>query len=318
MAHEIAVINGRAAMAYVNETPWHGLGTKVEGAMDVQAALEAANLNWDVELRTMFFRKNDKQFRVPNKQAVVRETDNAVLGVVGGDYELIQNSEAFGVLNVACEQFGVTIETAGALGKGDRVWMLAKMPNSIEVVAGDRVDGYFLISNGHNGWTTYVAKPTPVRVVCANTLGSALKGEGMIKLRHVASETEKLDLVADLVTSFIADLEENRKLYAGLASKKMTLEEMRDYVNAVLDVHGVPNKLEAKKAAAIIDLTANGKGVEFAAGTAWAAYNAVTEFADHVRIGAKSPKTLKAADQSAIFGPYAKMKAKALKLALAA
>lgn len=318
MAHEIAVINGKAAMAYVDATPWHGLGTKVEGEMNVQAALEAANLNWDVELRTMFFRKNDKQFRVPNKQAVVRETDNVVLGVVGGDYEIIQNAEAFGVLNTACEQFGVTIETAGALGKGDRVWMLAKMPNSIEPVAGDRVDGYFLISNGHNGWTTYVAKPTPVRVVCANTLGSALKGEGMIKLRHVTSETEKLDLVADLVTAFIADLDENRKLYAGLASKKMTLEELRDYVNAVLDIHGAPSAVEAKKAAAIIDLTSNGKGVEFAPGTAWAAYNAVTEFADHVRIGAKSPKTLMAANQSAIFGPYAKMKTKALKLALAA
>ena len=36
------------AMFYVGQTPWHGLGEKLEIAPDTNEALKLANLNWDV------------------------------------------------------------------------------------------------------------------------------------------------------------------------------------------------------------------------------------------------------------------------------
>jgi phage/plasmid-like protein (TIGR03299 family) len=319
MPAEIAVINGIAAVAYQGEMPWHKLGTQMEGTPDVQAALKAANLDWEVQLRSMFYRHGDKTVKVPSRRAVVRDVDGQLLSTVGSDYTPMQNSEAFAVLQPACEQFGVTIETAGALGKGDRVWMLAKMPMSIEPVPGDKVDGHLLILTGHNGWTSYSARLTPTRVVCANTLQLALNDKAFVKLRHVASAAEQLDQVAGLVTNMVATLKTTGESFSKLAARKMTMDEMTSYVNEVLNIDALEavNPIVERRRATILELaTTTGKGIEFAPFTAWTAFNAITEYVDHVRPAeAKNLKSMKDANQSALFGTNSKLKAKALVLA---
>ena len=51
MAHNLNETNGKVAMAYTGETPWHELGTRVDGAMTSAEALEKANLDYKVEKR---------------------------------------------------------------------------------------------------------------------------------------------------------------------------------------------------------------------------------------------------------------------------
>jgi len=322
MPAEIANVAGsedKVMMAYQGETPWHKLGTKMEGNPDVPAALEAANLNWEVQLKSMFYRHNDKLIKVPSRRAVIRDTDGQLLSTVGSDYVPLQNSTAFGVLQPACEQFGVTIETAGALGKGDRVWMLAKLPEVFEPVKGDKVEGYFLVLTGHNGWTSYSARPTPVRVVCQNTLSMATRAsKAVINLRHVASTTEQFDQVAKMVTDLVAGLKETNTSFAALAAKKLNPDELAAYISEVLNIEAgdEPNPVAARRRDTILELAATGKGVEFAPGTAWAAFNAVTEYIDHVRPAeAKNVRTIAQANQSALFGTNAKIKHRALVLA---
>src|SRR5262245_14800111 len=51
MAHNIAVINGQDAIAYIDDTPWHGLGQRlkladVPPAQRIDAALDAAQMRW--------------------------------------------------------------------------------------------------------------------------------------------------------------------------------------------------------------------------------------------------------------------------------
>lgn len=322
----IATINGQRAMAYVGETPWHRLGVKQQAFADVADAMKAAQLNWKVKKLPIFIQDRKSVYHtVPDMFALTRDVDGHVFEVVTDVYTPLQNAEAFGVLDTAVSQFGVTIETAGALGHGERVWMLAKLPESIEPVPGDQVAGYFLLTTGHNGAFTYEAALTPIRVVCQNTLTLALKaGQGIIKLRHVKTQLEQLELVSVMITDLLASLQETGKTYQRLARRKLTLDEINAYIDRVLDIpNPLPQDEELKPRVRrqrdrVRELaTGQGFGSQFAPMTAWAAYNAVTEYVDHeVRKNAKAEVRQLQADTSALFGNNFKLKERALDRAL--
>jgi phage/plasmid-like protein (TIGR03299 family) len=327
MPADIATILGKPAIAYAaGATPWHRLGTAsptTAGFPTVQAALAAASLDWNVTLQPAFARTADGAFvPIPNHFATVRDVDSAALGTVKSRYHVIQNSEAFGVLDAACQQHGVTIETAGALGRGDRVWMLAKLPTTIQPVRGDKVVGYALLVNGHNGWTPYSARLTSVRVVCANTLGAATsETQPFMRLKHVSTYADQLELVEAMITKFAAALKETGATFGKLASVKMTQDQMFAYIDAVLGISkdDLVAGAAAKRRERLRELAAGqAKGSQFAPWTAWQAFNAVTEYVDHERGNKVSARSLRSADQSAIFGPGVQLKRKALELALAA
>lgn len=311
---------GDVMMAYQGDTPWHQLGTVVndpEITKSVEKFLTAANLDWEVQLKTMFYRHKQESIRVKQRRAVVRDSDGALLATVGSNFHPVQNKAAFEVLQPALDQFGVEIETAGALGKGDRVWMLAKLPEAIEPIPGDKLENYILLFNGHNGWTSYSARLTQVRVVCANTVALALRDAPMIKLRHIESQVEQLDQIADVIAKTLEVAHKTGESFKKLATRKMTLAEMRDYVNEVLGIDDEDDSLKIRRRDKIIELaTSTGKGIEFAPETAWAAFNAVTEYIDHVRPAeGKMAKTIRQANASALFGSNAKIKVKALNIA---
>jgi phage/plasmid-like protein (TIGR03299 family) len=323
MPAEIAEVNGKPMMAYQGDMPWHRIGVEMAATADVPTALKAANLDWNVELKPMFYRHMfegvDKRVKVPTRRAVVRDVDGKLLATVGSDYAAFQNSDAFGMLQPACEQFGVTIETAGALGRGDRVWMLAKLPGTTEPIPGDKINGYFLVLNGHNGWTSLTARPTPVRVVCKNTLAMALAGtskQAVINMHHTSSNAERLEQMGEVVTDLIAMMKQTNESFAKLAARKMTKDETLAYISDALGIDANPNPVAERRRDTILELSETGKGVEFAPGTLWTAFNAITEYVDHVRPAeAKAVRTIAAANQSALFGSNAKLKQRALVLA---
>lgn len=309
-------------MAYQGETPWHGLGTRMPGQTDVAAALSAGNLNWTVGLRDLFLKDGRL---VKGRKAVERDIDNAVLGTVGSGFRLIQNSDAFGILEPAVREHGVTIESAGALGNGGRTWMLAKLPTSIEPVAGDEIRGYFLIVNGHDGTQAYGARPTPIRVVCQNTLSMATStGKDIISIRHTTNAAKRLDAAAKLVERLTAAMKSTGETFSQLAGRKMGAVEIAKYIETVFptppDVTEVPDSLLARRKT-VSELVWGGRGAELAGAdangaTAWAAYNAVTEYFDHVRPAeAKSAGAREKANVSALFGEGDRIKVRALSVA---
>lgn len=322
MPAEIGEYNGQVTMAYQGATPWHQLGHRMTGTPDVAAALAAANMEWEVATQPLFLKDGRE---VDSAQAVVRD-DGAILGTVGSQFHPIQNSDAFGVLSDACAEHGVTIEAAGALGTGARTWMLAKMPESIEPVPLDRINGYFLICNGHDGSLAYGARPTPIRVICQNTLNTALRhGKDVIRIRHTKSAKDRITEARRLVTGMVAALTEAGETFAALAARQMTPTEVADYVAKV-----IPNPTPEEAIAPILAdrrrtmaaLVWGGKGAALAGSksdgstTAWAAYNAVVEYFDHVRPAeAKSDSGTRNANESAIFGGNQAIKVTALKTA---
>jgi hypothetical protein len=88
MAHNLATTNGRTAMMFCGEEPWHKLGTKLENPATAAEAIEAAGLNYQVELVPLFTKDGNQ---VPKLQGVIRADNHQVLGTVGQGYTLIMS-----------------------------------------------------------------------------------------------------------------------------------------------------------------------------------------------------------------------------------
>ena len=184
-------------MFYVREKPWHGLGTEVRDAPTSADALAYAGLDWRVLQKDVYAEDGTRIF---GYKANVRDTDNAVLGIVSDRYKVVQNRDAFQFTDGLLGE-GVTYETAGALQGGRKTWLLARMPQKY-IIAGDEIAPYLVVINSHDGSSGIKAAMTPVRVVCQNTLNLALSSarrtwtakhtENVMSRVHEARETLKL------------------------------------------------------------------------------------------------------------------------------
>ena len=157
------------SMFYVRTAPWHGLGARVEEALTSQDALHYSGLDWQVKqepLMTGTFKS------VPGYVANVRSDNDRILGIVSDSYKVVQNEEAFAFTDALIGE-GVRYETAGSLDEGRKVWLLAKLPERYQLV-GEDVDPYIVFTSSHDGSGAIRVAPTPIRVVCQNTLNLAL------------------------------------------------------------------------------------------------------------------------------------------------
>lgn len=320
MAHNLATINGVSAMAYQGETPWHKLGIRLPSMTSVSEALAASQLNYTVRAEALYLADGTP---VPMRKAIVRDGENVILSTVGKDYEIIQHTAGFGELDILCSQHGMTIESAGALGKGERVWLLFKMPETIAPVPGDDVRGYLLATTGHDGSWSYSIRPTPVRVVCQNTLDAAsVNGVDFVRLYHTKGNVDKLATAARIVDTVVKAFRETGETFASFAAREMTEADVIRYIEILFPQNDAkPSPVIDARRATIADLVWTGTGSELArsatagAPNVWAAYNAVTEYFDHVRPGeAKSQAGIDRANESAIFGSGADLKLRALNL----
>ena len=157
------------SMFYVRTPVWHGLGTRVEEALTSKDALHHSGLDWTVRQEPMM---TETFLTVPGCKANIRNDNNAILGVVSDSYQIVQNEEAFAFTDALLGE-GVRYETAGSLDGGRKVWLLARLPEKYQLV-GEDVDPYIVFTNTHDGSGAIKVAPTPIRVVCQNTLNLAL------------------------------------------------------------------------------------------------------------------------------------------------
>jgi phage/plasmid-like protein (TIGR03299 family) len=287
MAHDINEVNGKASMFYFGDVPWHGLGQKLEKPATAAEALIAANLDYTVEKRALYVMGTDKKMQVvKSRSAIIRTDTHDVLGTVGRKYTPIQNRDAFAFFDPLVDKDEAIYHTAGALGSGERIWILAKLPGYVKVNGKDLVDKYLLLYNTHDGTSTIRVKLTPIRVVCNNTLSCALTGsEQEVHIRHTANAQVRLDeahKVLGLANDLYKQLDE---IFSGMVLKKITNAELLAYVTAL-----IPDNPNADKSTrtehireGVLELVENGKGNAPYRGKLWGAYNGVVEYVDYAR-----------------------------------
>lgn len=190
----------------VKEKAWHGLGQIVQDYPTSAEAIKFAGLEYTVEKRPLVTYDNENfgildpqqppvaGIDVPDFFATVRTDNEKVLGVVGKDYEIVQNKDAFTFFDSIVSGDGIQYETAGALGKGERIFITAKLPGYIKVGREDLIEQYLFLTTSHDGFGSITAAFTPIRIVCNNTLNAAMRNHtNSIKIRHTANAKERLE-----------------------------------------------------------------------------------------------------------------------------
>jgi phage/plasmid-like protein (TIGR03299 family) len=309
----IEMVDGKAQMAYAGELPWHGLGTKVPADLTPVQMLEAAGLDWSVEKIPAFAKVGGKNVNI-GQSALVRSMDNKILDVVSDDWNPVQNAEAFDFFNEFVAAGDMEMHTAGSLKDGQIIWGLAKVKESFELFKGDKIDSYLLFSNFHKyGFSTDV-RFTPIRVVCNNTLTLSLnsKVERMAKISH--RQVFNPDDVKGMLGIATNKLAQYKEMAQFLGSKRYNNENIVEYFTRIFPVTGSNEKKKkevSKNAQYALDVLETQPGAEYAPGTWWQAFNAVTFLTDHV-IGRTADTRL----TSAWYGYNKGVKTKALETAV--
>lgn len=284
MSHNLNETNGQVSMMYVGDVPWHKLGTKLDRPATAAEAIEAANLGFTVEKIPLKTQALD--LPVESYFATVRDDTNQVLGVVGSRYVPIQNVEAFNSFDALVGEGEAIYHTAGALGKGERIWLLAKLPDYIRVKGNDLVEKFLLLTNSHDGSSVVRVKLTPVRVVCENTLSFALSGSDQeVRIRHTAHASERMKEAHEILGLTNKLYEELDHIFNQMSSTRIDGRVLTDYVKKVFPdppTNGHPHRKSPVREK-VFELAHVGKGTDLAPGTLWGAYNAVTEYVDYYR-----------------------------------
>lgn len=335
MAHNLNFnkTTGSYSFFSVQQKAWHGLGQIVEQYPTSEEAIKFAGLDYDVVKSPLFTKGSgiietakgieicNNELEVPNYFANIRSDNNAVLGVVGKDYHIVQNREAFNFFDaIVGDVDGILYETAGALGNGERIFITAKLPDYIRVGNGDDVtEKYIFLTTSHDGSGSITAAFTPIRIVCQNTLNASLRNmSNVVRIKHTAGAKQRLedahkvmglannlsnqlqDIFNNWATIRVSDSQVRKLIQLALCPNKETLELLKkgaeDQVSTVFK-----NTVDDAFAYAMISDT---QQMETTKGTLFGAYNAVTGYYQNV----KNYKDSEAKLQSIVMGGTAQLK----------
>jgi len=284
----------------VRERPWHGKGTFVDKAMTSAEAIQLAGLDFKVEKFPVYTKVGKKEHHFEDKFSTVRTDTEDILGLVGGRYQPVQNTEAFDFFDTIVGKGAAIFETAGALGKGETIFITAKLPKHIKLVKDgkeDVIEQYLFLKNSHDGSSAIVCDFTPIRVVCNNTLNMALAGKtaNRIYIKHTSTAVERLKEahrvmgMIDTVSGYINDV------FKKMSTTKLNDTQLKEYIAAVMSPQekmisiGDWEKHYSKK---LVNLTdeifdyAKGNATQLlptTAGTVFGAYNAITGYYQNMK-----------------------------------
>src|SRR6187549_864073 len=311
---------GKHSFFSVKEKAWHGLGQIVQNYPTSSEALKFAGLNYVVskeDIYTTSYNSDGQPMdftkRIKTHFATMRKDTGDVLGVVGKDYEIVQNKDAFTFFDSIVGGDGIQYETAGALGKGERIFITAKLPDYIKVGNDDLVERYLFLTTSHDGFGSITAAFTPIRIVCNNTLNAAFRNcSNAIKIRHTSNVKERLEQ-AHKVMGILYKLSE----YLETAFNQWSKVRIDDkQVMKLIQLAMVPNKevLKDLQSGMMDELSTCYKNMcdsvyeyamssptqqtETTKGTVFGAYNSVTGYFQNIR----SYKNEEAKLKSLLFG----------------
>jgi phage/plasmid-like protein (TIGR03299 family) len=312
--------DGTASMMYYGDVPWHKEGVKLNNPATSEEARKEAGLNWEVEKLPMYLKDSRA---IPNKFAIVRNDrkKDAILGVVGSKYTIVQNKEAFTFFDSIVGEGEAMYHTAGGIDMGKKIWLMAKLPSRIKVKDED-IEKYLLLSSSHDGSGSIVARFTPIRVVCQNTLNAALNQKGnSVKIRHTKSAEASLKEAHKLLGIAVEKFAETQKIYNTFADTKLNTETFKKYLDLVFPISTEADATTTRtentrnRISQLFDGQAIGSNTKAFRGTLYGAYNAITEYIDHER--GTNTKDTNTRLEAMWFGTGNEMREKAFASALA-
>ena len=340
MAHQLE------QMAYVGETPWHGLGNQLTQNQPIEVWAQQAGMDWRIESSNVsYMAQNERGQSIimpyEEQRVLYRSDTHAPLSVVSQRYQEVQPKQILEFYRDLTEQSGFELETAGVLKGGKKFWALARTGQSTALKGKDVSNGYILLATACDGTLATTAQFTSIRVVCNNTLAIALKGQnsstGVVKVPHSTKfDAEKIKQQLGIL---VRAWEEHMYEMKQLSQRKVTQQEAAAYFDAVFNntslsiaeqdegiiqfYRNVANQNQSKEKSepngramskVMTMFNGNGRGAELSSAkdTAYGLLCSITEFADHERRAMSQDHRL----DSAWFGAGAGLKQRGLEQAL--
>ena len=341
MAHQLE------QMAYVGQTPWHGLGNQLTHHQPIDVWAQQAGMDWRIESSDVSYMAQNQRGQniimpFEEQRVLYRSDTHAPLSVVSQRYQEVQPKEILHFYKDLTEQAGFELETAGVLKGGKKFWALARTGQSSALKGKDVSNGYILLATACDGTLATTAQFTSIRVVCNNTLAIALRGQalsaGVVKVPH--STKFDADKVKQQLGISVRAWEEHMYEMKQLSQRKVTQTEAAAYFDAVFNNTSLSNTeqddsiiqfyrnvaTQAQNNSAKTEpngrsmskvmrmFNGHGRGAELSSAkeTAYGLLCSMTEFIDHERRAMSRDHRL----DSAWFGAGAGLKQRSLEQAL--
>lgn len=287
MAHNLEENNGTTSF-FANvekEMPWHKLGQLVVGAKTWKEAIELSNMNWEVSKINLIHPLTGKS--LPDVFGIFRNDNNEFLGNVGNVYVPIQNKQAFEFVDSLLEvENGAHYETAGVLGKGERIFCSVKVPFAIapDRAPEDKTYCYLMFTNSHNGKHKAMAKLTTIRPVCQNTLNMALNdsGFGEIVIKHTGRGQLQLETAKKCLQNVKQNVDTLKEKFNKLANRRISVNAYTEVMKSLFgeEWETTRQKNINTQIASIFDNN-DGNAFPELKGSAYALTQAITNYYDH-------------------------------------
>ena len=306
-------------VASKHRSSWVRGGTAVEATSAASAATQAG-LNWTVRTAPLLAEATplliDSEGVTPatyiditKKQAIIREDNSTVIGIVGSKYKMVQNMEVFNALDTLVDAGDARYAAAGEYNGGANIWMVLELPQGVNV-ANDPHAAFLLVKTSHDGSSSVVIKPIIERLFCANQVNGLISNkngnrnrkynEYTYRMSHTTNQELSIADIRNITNLTYTAIADYQLVANNLMSRKMTREQTLNFFKQVWalpsTVEDTPYDLltrgerkqqtiakEARaKAWAIYNESETQENIR---GTAFGAWHAVVEFADHYATG---------------------------------
>ena len=338
---EVSEAYNNTVVAKMNKQAWVQAGTAVNAGSASEAARQAG-LDWNVRLADMEavvsssvseFETVTDHYPVPKRQAVIKlgkDNTNEVIGVVGDKYKIVQNMEVFSALDTLVDSGEARYTAAGEYNNGANIWMVMELPVGIQV-ANDPHAAFLLVQSSHDGSCAVRIRPIIERLFCSNQINRIIKGKHKNTYTYVMKHTTNSELsVNDIrnITQLTYDSIQQYETIAGtLLQRKVDDRQVRNIFKSVWalpsEIEDTPDHLLSQGQRRQRTIALNGRDSAWSIysqsptqenirGTAFGAWQAVIEHADHYASGGSDRRAI-----ATISGRNDRIKDKALDLILA-
>jgi phage/plasmid-like protein (TIGR03299 family) len=293
MAHLIEnnVITGKAEIAYANSTPWHGLGQQLTQDAPIEVWRKEAGLDWEAQVSPVMFWPEGiaAPQQVENKNVIFRNDTKTPLGVVSDRYKIHQPADVLDFFNTLVQSAGFTLEVAGAIKGGKRIWALANVNKESVVLNDDAVKGYLLLSTSFDGSAATIGQFTSIRVVCNNTLSAADTESAPSRVMLTHGTDFDASMMRERLGIIVGGFDGMMDKYRSLARKDVSGAAARFFTSQLFPATFDPQTEKYKESRGykrvleLFDGAGIGASEQGVYGTRWGLLNAVTQYIDHER-----------------------------------
>lgn len=246
-------------------------------------ALTRANLNFTVEQSEVMNVATGKVSGL--KKSLYRADTGEELGVVGMNYNPVQNFDAFAYFDNICQMYGAQYSQALSVDNGAKIILKAEFPETELVAVGDEVRKQFVLINSHNGTTALGGSFMLERLICTNGLRAKSKeADSSFHFKHTVNVLPKMDEALRVMNASVTYFNDFIRMSKELTQKHVDSVMVDSFLNSIIGEAKENDSqrsvtMKQNKKDTIIDLFENGMGNN--GETAWDLYNAVTEYTDH-------------------------------------